>query len=457
MRKTNKIPFFVKGIFLLIAVFFSFGIYLSIPVLFDYKSIENIIEDKFYSDFNIKLNINGDIKYQLLPKPHLLISDSSLSMDKNSEDIYKVEIDKLMVFLKSNNLYPKSKFDFEKFEIKENNFSLKVKEFNTLRNYFHSSKSKPFHINKSKIFILDEQGEALIISPIQKLSFTTSNKDNFKKLNITGNIFDLNFKSTWKKDFNSQFNSQLEINFKEPNLYIRNKLNYDYSSDFKGSTLISFLNKNIETNYQFKNNNIFLKSPENKNDIKIDAKIELRPFYLSSNIILNKQNLNFLIDELVFSILNLKSNLIGNINGDLRLSLTNVEHELLRNGYINFAINEKTIKSKEVIFNLGEIGIIESTINYVKNNDEINFISSNILKIKNKKNFAKKFQIKKTKVENINQINFKIKKNINTGLISIFDIKLNYLENRTKQKDSATYNVKNTQELKAIVKRILNN
>ena len=56
-----KIPIFTKGIFLLIALFFTLGIYLSIPVLFNYKSIENIIESKFYSDFDIKLNINGDI------------------------------------------------------------------------------------------------------------------------------------------------------------------------------------------------------------------------------------------------------------------------------------------------------------------------------------------------------------------------------------------------------------
>ena len=73
MNKTKKIPIFVKGIFLIIALFFSLGIYLSIPVLFNYKSIENIIKKRFYSDFNINLKINGDIKYQFLPKPHLLI------------------------------------------------------------------------------------------------------------------------------------------------------------------------------------------------------------------------------------------------------------------------------------------------------------------------------------------------------------------------------------------------
>ena len=63
MKKTNKISIFVKGIFIFVGLFFSFVIYLSIPVLFNYKSIQNVIEKKFYNDFKINLNINGDIKY----------------------------------------------------------------------------------------------------------------------------------------------------------------------------------------------------------------------------------------------------------------------------------------------------------------------------------------------------------------------------------------------------------
>ena len=115
------------------------------------------------------------------------------------------DIDKLKkIFLNSNNLYPKSKLNFEKFEIQNNNFLLKKKEYNILRNYFHKSESKPINIKKSKIFILDDQDDTLIISPIDKIIFTTSKKDNFKKLNVKGNIFDLNFKSLWKKKFNSQ-------------------------------------------------------------------------------------------------------------------------------------------------------------------------------------------------------------------------------------------------------------
>ena len=133
-----KIPIFTKGIFLLIALFFSLGIYLSIPVLFNYKSIENIIESKFYSDFDINLNINGDIKYQLLPKPHLLISNSLLSINQNNNNHMTFDINNLKVFLNSNSLYPKSKIDFQKIEIQKTNFLLNKKEYIELNkdNYF---------------------------------------------------------------------------------------------------------------------------------------------------------------------------------------------------------------------------------------------------------------------------------------------------------------------------------
>jgi RNAse (barnase) inhibitor barstar len=87
---------------------------------------------------------------------------------------------------------------------------------------------------------------------------------------------------------------------------------------------------------------------------------------------------------------------------------------------------------------------------------EIIFNSSNSIKIQNYKNFAKKFQLNKRKVENLNNIYFKIKKNINTGLISISDIEINKLDSLEKNKEKLVNNIKNTQELKTLVKRIIN-
>ena len=450
-----KIPIFTKGIFLLIALFFTLGIYLSIPVLFNYKSIENIIESKFYSDFNINLNINGDIKYQLLPKPNLLISDSTLSISgKNNEDI-SFDIKNLKVFMNSNSLYPKSKINFEKFEIQNTNFILKKKEYVTLRHYFHNSESKPFHVKKSKIFIVDEKDETLVISPIEKINFVTSKKDNVKKLNIKGILFDLNFKSLWKKKYNSDMNSHIEVDFKEPNFLIKNRLNYNNSSSLDGSTLLTFLNQNIEIDYILENNKIIVSSPNNANDIKIGASIELKPFYLNSNIILNKQNINFMIDELIFSLLNLEPDLLGNINGEIELLLTNIEHELLRSGKISFNISQNTINLREVLFNIGDIAQINSDIKYNEKDGDIIFNSSNYLLIQNKKEFAKKFQVRLDKVEDLNEIYFKVEKNINTRQVSIFDIKINKVEYKDKNNVELKYNIRNSQELKSLVKRII--
>ncbi len=456
MIKKLKVTIFAKFIFLLISLCFLFGIYLSIPVLFNYKSIENIIESKFSSDFNINLNINGDIKYQLLPKPHLLISDSLLSIDENNNESISFDIKKLKVFMNSNSLYPKSKINFEKFEITNTNFLIKKKEYNMLRKYFHNSKSKPFYIIKSKIFILDESDETLIISPIEKINFITSKHDNFKKLNIKGNLFDLNFKSYWKKKFNSEMISQIDLDFKEPNILIKNELNYKNDASFEGSTSLNLLNQIIQIEYQLNNNIISVKSPKNKNDIKIDTIIELSPFYLNSNITLNRQNLNFLVDELMFSILNLKPDLLGNLNGNINFLFNNIQHELIRSGNIILNISQKTINPSEVLFNVGEIGQIESEIKYKEESGDIIFYSSNSLIIKNKKDFAKKFQVKLDKVKDFNVIHFKIKKNIKTGLISIFDIKINQLLYKGKNNGESRYQIRNSQELKSLVKNIIN-
>ena len=457
MQKTGNLSIFVKGIFLLIILFFLFGIYLSIPVLFNYKSIENIIEKKFYSNFDIKININGDIKYQLLPKPHLLIKNSSLSIDKKSGEQMSIDIESMKVFLDTNNLYPKSKISFEKLEFKENNFLIKKNEYVILRNYFHKSESKPIHIKKSKIFILDENDDTIVISPIKKLVFATSQNDNIKRLNINGNVFDLNFKSSWKKEFDSKFNSQIEIDFKNPNISIKNILNHENDQNFKGLTLINFLNKNIEVNYKFKNNKITLKSPKNNNDIQLESIIDLKPFYLNTNIFLNNQNLNFLIDDLFYSILDLKSDLIGNLNGDLKISLTNIKNEIISDGLISFKISDRSIVLNKAILNLGDVGFTESEIKYEDGDGEIIFNSSNVINIKNKRNFAKKFQLNPREVEKLDKIYFKINKNISTGLISIFDIKINKLDNSYIIKDNLPYNFRNPQEFKSVVKRILRN
>ena len=52
-------------------------------------------------------------------------------------------------------------------------------------------------------------------------------------------------------------------------------------------------------------------------------------------------------------------------------------------------------------------------------------------------------------------INFIIEKNIDTGLISIFDIKIDQVKYKGENGDEFRYNIKNSQELKSLVKKII--
>ena len=60
------------------------------------------------------------------------------------------------------------------------------------------------------------------------------------------------------------------------------------------------------------------------------------------------------------------------------------------------------------MFNIGKIGQIKTDIKYIEENGDIIFQSTNSLFIKNKKEFAKKFQVKLDKIKNINVLHFKI-------------------------------------------------
>ncbi len=62
MKKRKKINTFSIVIFSIIAIF-SIIIFLSLPVLFNYESLENEIENKFYKEFKINLEIKDKVSY----------------------------------------------------------------------------------------------------------------------------------------------------------------------------------------------------------------------------------------------------------------------------------------------------------------------------------------------------------------------------------------------------------
>ena len=99
MKKTKKKISTFSVILILILITSTTIIFLSIPVLFNYKSLESKIEKEFYSQFKINLKILGNINYLVFPSPHLFIDRANLSLDITKDNSSIVETNNVKIFI----------------------------------------------------------------------------------------------------------------------------------------------------------------------------------------------------------------------------------------------------------------------------------------------------------------------------------------------------------------------
>jgi len=454
MRKRKKIDS-SKIILSSIIVFFTVILFLSLPILFKYNNLQNIIEKKFYTEFKINLKILGDISFKIFPRPHYLVNKANLDLNIEDDKSSIIETKNLKIFIPTNKIYSKTEINIEGFEIHNTNIYFNIKDILDFRNHLYYKINKPIYIKKSKLFLLDKNKKTILISPIKKIKYLINNKNNSKELKIKGNIFDVDYYSFWKRDYDNPNKTLNEIRLKNPNLFIKNFFSFKGKLFFKGKSSINFLNEDIIINYLMKDSKIYIDSPNQNSSqkIKLNSKIELDPFFFDAKINIDQKDTNFLIDNLLSIILNSKEEYLGNMNGNLTLVVNNLKNSIINNGNINLSIKEKVIKLEKSLFEIKGIGKIRSDFRYYENKGDLIFASENILEITNKKEFSRKFQVNSKSVKNINKIYFDLEKNIDNGEISISNIYLNKIE--TENFSEEYYIIKNIQILKALVRNIL--
>ena len=437
-----------------IIIFFTAILILSLPVLLNYNSIQNIIEKKVSSEFKINLKILDDISLKIFPKPHYFVKKAILNLNNENDKSSVIQTKNLKVFIPLNKLYSKKNIQIEEIEIEKANIYFKLDDVLDFRNHLYYKINKPIYIKKSNFFLIDKNNETILISPIKKINYSINTKSNSKELKIKGNIFDVDYNSSWKRYYNEPKNSLTEIKFKNPNLFIKSFFSYENKKNFSGKSLINFLNNDIFIDYLIKDNKILISSPnQNKNQkIKLNSKIELDPFFIDTSVDVNNTNTNFLIDHLLHIILNSKDYL-GNINGTLTLNVNNLKNSIINNGKINISIKEEVIKLESSLFEIEGIGKIKSDFRYYEKEGDLIFVSENMFEINNKKEFSRKFQLVSKNIKNINRIYFDLEKNIENNEISISNIYLNKIdkENTSDQ----YYIIKNLQVLKGLIKKLL--
>ena len=450
--KQNKITFTL--ILSAIAIIFSSLTILSLPVLFNYKSKVAIIEKNFYKNFKIYLNSKGKISYKPFPKPHLLVENSSINLSKSEDNQDLINTTNLKIYISLKDTYLRSFENFISTEIVDTNIELKISDVKQLRSHIYKKINKPIIFNNCKIFFKNKMNEVILISPLKKITYKINEKNKTKSLFINGNIFGLNFKSEWKRNYMKPNISLHNINFYNPNIEIKNILNFKTNKNFNLETKIVYAQDKMHYLSNFNNNIINISSPNNKNtNFNLNSKTLLKPFYFDGELQINDKKAEKIIDTILLKLLNYEDIFLGNFNGVLKIKFNEIKNKLIKKGEIDLSINEKVININKAKFILDKIGYINTKLSFSEDKGEIKLISKNQLNIENHIEFAKIFQIGSNKVKNIKIINFDIIKNYEETDFLITNVKINNVEN--VQKSEEIFVVKNIQNLRSYIREII--
>ena len=131
--KQNKITFTIILVSLVI-IFSSISI-LSLPVLFNYESKVPLLEKNFYKSFKVLLNSSGKITYKPFPKPHLLVENATLNLEKKVKSNDLIVTTDLKIYISLRDVYLRSFNNFISAEISNANLEVKVSDLKNIRKH----------------------------------------------------------------------------------------------------------------------------------------------------------------------------------------------------------------------------------------------------------------------------------------------------------------------------------
>ncbi len=450
--KQNKINFTL--ILIAIVVTFSSLTILSIPALFNYNGKAQKIEKNFYQNFKLYLKTSGDISYKAFPKPHLLVENASLNLNKKLDGKALIDTKDLKIFVSLRDIYLRSFKNLYSTEISNTNLEFKMNNIREIRNHLYQKINKPIVFNNCRFFLKNSKEEVILISPIKNITYKINDKQKNKIFLIDGKIFSIDFKSDWKRNYGNPKISSHLISLFNPNIEIENFFHIGNKNDFKINTKILLDKEKLEYNIKFNDNIINISSPNNDNlNFKINSNIQLSPFYFKGTLSINKLNVENIIDNMLSNLILYNKDYLGNISGDLKIKFIDLNNKLLNDGELEININEQKINLKNIKFSLKNIGDLQTEINFIEKQGEIKFLSKNIFNIQNYIEFAKNFQVGSKDVKDIKNIYFDLERNIGSSNFIISNIRIN--DPKNLEHSEKKFYVKNIQNLRASFRKVI--
>jgi hypothetical protein len=413
---------------------FSILVYLILPSFYDKIEVKNQIKNQIFQNYNLKINSSKELKYGFFPKPHFLIDN--VEIEYNSKIISNSKKVKFYISIKDN-------FKFNEVELDdliflETVFRVDLSNFNF---FFDLLKNKISNQNikfiKNKLFYLDQNEEVIFFSDIEKLDFLYQ-ENSINELVSKLEIFALPVGLNIKHDIsNNKILNQIKIN--QLRLNIENEFNYT-EKDLDGLIKLNLANKNQIINYSLKDNTLSY----NLKDQSINGEVNIKPFYLSSNLNINNTNFKDLFGKNSILISLIKSEIFNNknLNGNIIVSLKKLNdfrnidllnfEVMLEEGQI-FIANLNFIFKDSAIFNF-------NNVNTINEDNKLKFIGDIQIVFKNIQKFYNHFQIEKNNRKNINQINSNFIFNYDDQSFVLNELKVSEVNNEILDQDLNQFN-----------------
>ncbi len=280
--KFLKFVFFLRYLFVIFLI--STTLFLLIPIFFNYEKKAELIINRIFNNYDLKIKDYEKINFKPLPIPKIEFKDVSINLDKTN---IEMKVKNLEIVPKIFSIYNEKNFQIKKIILKDNQINIDASLLKVFITKFANIKNKYFFDNLNlKIF-----DEDISLTKIERIKYANY---GYNKYIITGKIFEKKFKSEIKDNFK-------DINFNLSNSGISTNITFaknKKNNSIKGIVKSKILNTNIKFNFDYDNkkiniNDLYLR---NKNFVlNNDSLIILHPF-LEIN---TKTN----IDEFNFSIL----------------------------------------------------------------------------------------------------------------------------------------------------------
>ena len=392
-----KFVFFIRYLFIIF--FVAFSLFLIIPVFFDYKKKESNIKNYLLKNYEIDLKKIENIKYKILPVPHLDLKNLDTNFHSIKENL---KIRKLKIYPQLFSIYNYENFHIRKIKVIDSNYEINNSNLINFTKKLHNLK-KNLLIENLELKIKDKKNEVITL---KKISY-----GNKKKI-INGEVFD--------KKFKIQLNENLNyIKFKLLNTGISFTLNMTENSKSiktSGSIKGKVLTSNFKSNFVYDEKSInFYNFYFRNRDLSFDSEgfVELNPFFninLQSEIksintkIFKNLNINRLIEH---------KKLIRRLNSEISIIFEKkrFSQNLIDKLLINTQLTYGRLKIKK------DLSIDNSKINCQSNinlSEEFPVIYFDcLISSPNKYKFMKKLNINNINKVEKNPLNLVVKGNLN--------------------------------------------